>query len=209
LREKFRAPILGTMERKDARPNGVTAAQMARDMELVSAAAAGDERALRALLGRVAPRLRNVAWHLCHHHHDAQDLCQEALAKLTTPSVLGAFRGDGPLDVYLMNVGVRAMISVRRMQRERAWQQVERLDSLERLSNARAAEQREFEGFDSRLRDALHALPERAQLVVLLIAVAEYSYQDVAEMTALPLGTVKSVYYRARRALRHGWPATR
>ena len=49
---------------------------------------------------------RGAAWNLARDGHEAQDLVQEALLKVMRPDVLGRYRGDGPLDGYLLLVGV-------------------------------------------------------------------------------------------------------
>jgi len=54
----------------------------------------------------------------------------------------------------------------------------------------------------ARLNDALEQLPEEQRLVVLLSDVHGYSYDEIAEVTGAPVGTVKSRLSRARGRLR-------
>lgn len=51
------------------------------------------------------------------------------------------------------------------------------------------------------LRDALEMLAEPFRSVVLLVDKEGYSYQEVAELLAVPVGTVRSRLYRGRRFL--------
>jgi RNA polymerase sigma-70 factor (ECF subfamily) len=170
------------------------------DKALAGAAAHGSERAVREILQRVTPKLRAIAWHMVYDHHECEDLCQEALLKLTSPSVLLGYRGQGPLDAYLMRVAVRTMISARRTRSTRQWKSFAPIDSADGPAPTHGTDG--LRGLDPALRDALCALPERARVLVLLIAVGDFSYEEAAVETGLPVGTVKSAYSRARSALR-------
>lgn len=177
---------------------------------MARAAAAGSEAALRTLLGRVTPRLRGIAWHMCYDRHETEDLCQEALLKLTSPAALRGYRGEGPLDAYLSKVGVRAMISARRVRHAREWRELTPVEEPPERPDPRATDQSaRAHTLDPVLRDALRALPERSRLVVLMISVGGYSYEETAELTGIALGTVKSSYSRAREALRRALTSER
>jgi RNA polymerase sigma-70 factor (ECF subfamily) len=52
------------------------------------------------------------------------------------------------------------------------------------------------------VRDALADLPVPFREILLLCEVEEMSYQEIAETLAIPIGTVMSRLYRARKALR-------
>src|SRR6478609_8602819 len=146
------------------------------DLELAGAAANGDERALRQLLERVTRRLRSAAWNLSRDGHEAQDLVQEALLKISRPETLNHYRGDGPLDGYLLSVGVRAMISVGRSRQSRSERMV--LTGEPEL-HAGGSPDREPALLSGTMRAALAALPERARAVVLLVAVGDLGYAEV------------------------------
>jgi len=54
----------------------------------------------------------------------------------------------------------------------------------------------------SRLVKALETLPKEARAVLMLVVVEGHSYQEVAEIMDVPIGTVMSRLSRARQALR-------
>jgi RNA polymerase sigma-70 factor (ECF subfamily) len=58
-----------------------------------------------------------------------------------------------------------------------------------------------FEGMDERMVKALKELPSEYQMVLLLWAVEEFSYKDIAESMEIPIGTVMSRLHRARQKL--------
>jgi RNA polymerase sigma-70 factor (ECF subfamily) len=173
----------------------------AGDARTARAAAARDAAVLRALLQRLTPRLRAAAWNLGGGAggQEPQDLVQEALLKITSADVLGRYRAEGPLDGYLLAVGVRTMISATRRgrtERERSFL----TDEPEQHAGGR--DDVAPAGLSAAMRTALLSLPERARAVVLLVAVGDLGYVDVATALGMEVGTVKSTYSRARTALR-------
>ncbi len=56
--------------------------------------------------------------------------------------------------------------------------------------------------FSDLMIKALYALPRRYRTILLLREVQEYQYKEIAEILSLPLGTVHSSLYRARRLLK-------
>ncbi|MEA2449502.1 MAG: hypothetical protein QOG63_1434 [Thermoleophilaceae bacterium] len=175
----------------------VDTAERSADRLRAGRAADGDEPALRALVAALTPRLGGIAWNLARDRHEAEDLSQEALLKVTAPAVLRGYRGEGALEGYLVNVGVRAMISRQRLRR--GWR-----DHVQLVGEPPEADYREPEpgGLSGPLRAALTALPERARLVILLIVIGDLTYGETAAALGLEVGTVKSTYSRARAELR-------
>jgi RNA polymerase sigma-70 factor (ECF subfamily) len=49
---------------------------------------------------------------------------------------------------------------------------------------------------------ALKELPEEFRVVVVLSDLQEFSYQEIARMLKIPIGTVRSRLFRGRRLLR-------
>jgi len=182
-----------------ASPPGGESFAADRDLRVARAAVARDHTVLRELLGRLTPRLRAAAWNLGGAGHDPQDLIQEALLRITSVDVLERYRGEGPLDGYLLAVGVRAMISATRRtrtERERSFL------TDEPDHHASGRDDRDPQGLSGAMRVALLALPERARSVVLLVAVGDLTYAEVATTLGMEVGTVKSTYSRARTTLR-------
>lgn len=62
------------------------------------------------------------------------------------------------------------------------------------------------QSFGPALADALRALSERERQALLLNAVSSLTYQEIAEILEIPIGTVRSTLHRARRRLRELLP---
>ena len=54
---------------------------------------------------------------------------------------------------------------------------------------------------DSEVRDSLLSLPHDYKMVVLLADLEGFSYKEIADILAVPVGTVMSRLYRGRRML--------
>lgn len=59
----------------------------------------------------------------------------------------------------------------------------------------------DWESLDERLKAALENLQEEYQIVLLLWAVEELSYKEIADVLDIPIGTVMSRLHRARQKL--------
>src|SRR5205085_11900380 len=58
-----------------------------------------------------------------------------------------------------------------------------------------------WEGMDDQLVKAVESLPEEYQTVMLLWAIDELSYKEIAASLEVPIGTVMSRLHRARQRL--------
>lgn len=144
-----------------------------------------------ALLAELLPRLHRLAVHLVGAR-DAEDGLQEALAEIHRS--LPDFRGDAAAATFCHRIAVRTLVRWR--QRRVAAQARERLAAVEPDALADAgdgpftvvarAEQRR------RVHDALARLPAPYRDVLVLRSLEGLSYQEIAHVLEVPLGTVKS-----------------
>jgi len=74
--------------------------------------------------------------------------------------------------------------------------------SSERLEALREDPDAVLDHCDEVLAEAIRALPERERSVVLLRAIGDFKYREMAEILEIPLGTVMTSLSRARQRLR-------
>ena len=60
---------------------------------------------------------------------------------------------------------------------------------------------RDFELYNTDIKEAIEALPENFRMVVLLADLEGFSYKEIAEILEIPIGTVMSRLHRGRKAL--------
>jgi RNA polymerase sigma-70 factor (ECF subfamily) len=137
----------------------------------------------------------NLARWLTRDATDAEDVVQEALCRALR--FFGGFRG-GDARAWLLRV-VRTTCYTW-LQRHRSRDLTEPLDEVG--SDALNPEKLFLQRADRQmLLDAIEALPVAFREVVVLRELEEMTYQEIAVVTAVPLGTVMSRLARARKQL--------
>ena len=195
-------PRLGTRRRieQPLRPEQPLDYRRLSDPILVRRAKDGDGLALAALCERHAGRVERLARHLLDDPEDARDAAQEALEKLCLR--LPQFRGEARFSTWLHRLVVNTCRDVAQRQRAR------RCEPL--LDDRRAAPENDGdparEAALAELRSDLGASlagisPDQAKVVVLKDALG-LSFEEIAAVSGMPVGTAKCYAHRARNRLR-------
>lgn len=176
----------------------------APDPVLANWAAAGDQDAAEALFRRHLTGMYTLARDLLGSRDSALDVCQDVcVAALRS---FGGLRGDN-LGAWLRKMTAnRAIDELRR--RKRLGGSLDEPDQdgvpmAERLESAGpdAATLAESAAFREDLQAALDELPEAYRAAFVLREGEEFSYQEIADLLGVPIGTVRSRINRARAAL--------
>lgn len=157
-----------------------------------------------------APQLLGTALRMTRNRADAEDLVQDTMLKAFKS--YGSFEDGTNLRAWLFRILTNTFISGYNARKIRP--QEEDLGDLPDLylyrhvarmsdkSSGRSAEDTVFDLFtDDEVRSALEELPEAYLLPVLLADVQEFSYQEIADILDIPIGTVMSRLHRGRKAL--------
>ena len=160
----------------------------------------GDEDAWSALVGATLRPIYRLCASYAPSAAEAEELCQEVYFKLWEN--LHRYKAGSNFKAWAWRVAKNLIIdSYRRSRREReaAWLDPEIIDRL-----PAADEPHEHTERRQRLRlsaTSLRQISEELATLVLMRDFAGLSYQEMAEATELPLGTVKSRLNRARLEL--------
>jgi RNA polymerase sigma-70 factor (ECF subfamily) len=161
------------------------------DEYLVRRAQRGDRLAFERLVDRHQHRLYTLAARVLGSPDDAADAVQEAFLRAWLR--LDRFRGDARFSTWLYRICVNAAHDLR--ERRGA----EPVDEADATADPRDPfVERELAG---ELQRALEALEEPYRTAVVLADVLGCSYAEVAEITGVAEGTVKSRVFRARTEL--------
>jgi len=164
----------------------------------------GDRAAFGALVERYMRRAYYAALGLVGSHDDALDLSQEAFVR--------AFRAREKLDPerpfypWLYQILRRLCFNFTRDRRTRtarleeaSWGMAEGARARAQVDDpVRRLERRELR---ERLDAAIDTLPDRLREVFVLREFEQLKYREIAELLDIPIGTVMSRLYDARRAL--------
>ncbi len=173
------------------------------DRECIKKAAAGDQDAFASLVERYRDRVYRLALRICVNPEDASDAAQEAF--LSAWRGLPGFRGDAEFSTWLYHLTSNAAIDqLRRSRKQRGNVSLNDeelgLDVPSRAPSPQdLVEDRELTGL---VRQAMETLSDDHRQILALRELRELSYEEIAAMLALDLGTVKSRISRARGALR-------
>ena len=167
------------------------------DTELLKGIAAGDASALHALYAEYGQRLYAYAVRLTNDPLLADDVLQESLVAVWKGA--GRFRGRGRVIAWLLGiVHNQACLALRRKSSLSLDESNQDLPSLEPLPDEQYSrhEQRRL------VRDGLERLSLEHRTVLELVFYQGLSLKEVAEVCAIPVGTVKSRLSHAKAQLR-------
>ena len=147
--------------------------------------------------------LWRVCWRVTGNEDDARDALQETMLKAWR--AIGRFEARAQLSTWLYAIAVR---SCQDLLRRRAVRPSTSLDAMREEGYDSPAQtqtpETALEEKDRReqVRKALSMLPEEQRVPLVLFAVEGRRYEEIAEMTGISLGTVKSRVSRGRDRLR-------
>jgi RNA polymerase sigma-70 factor (ECF subfamily) len=147
-------------------------------------------RELEQLLRENATLAYRVALGVLRNVAEAEDVAQEAL-----------FRACRKFDKLRDGKSFRGWLDRRRSarrreERETRWALPELRPPVQTVEEIAASQE-----FEERLGRALDQLPSRLRIVILLAGMEGHSLEEAAEMVGVPVGTVKSRLFTARKRL--------
>lgn len=173
------------------------------DSAIVAAVRAGQRDAvLSAILPQYRRKVYSLAWSIVRNPTIADDVAQDVFVKVWR--ALPSFDGRAAFSTWIYAITRNAAISTLRQRRAQVSLQDDVvLAEAETALAAQAPDEPEARGAAEMdlLSAALAELPEKQRQVVTLFYLQERSYDEVAEMLAMPLGTVKTLLHRARGRL--------
>ncbi|MER8745817.1 sigma-70 family RNA polymerase sigma factor [Mesorhizobium sp. M1004] len=140
--------------------------------------------------------LRRYARSLTRDRTDAEDLVHDALVRAYERR--DTFRSGGNLRAWLLSIVHNAFIDKMRSRRSEAV----RVEQAFHLTPASTPAPQEHSVRLAQVREAFFHLPEEQRSALHLVAIEGLSYQQAADASGVPLGTLMSRIGRARAALR-------
>ncbi|MCX5877895.1 MAG: sigma-70 family RNA polymerase sigma factor [Deltaproteobacteria bacterium] len=182
------------------------------DALLIKAFQRGDKRAFDQLVIRHKDRIFNLCYRFIGDYEEANDSAQEAFVKAY--GSLKTFRLESAFSTWLYRIAVNTCKNKLGSSSYRAKRKTVSLDNpgnnevgalpME-IQNGTPSPLARMEEKERRrlVQTALDALPAEFKMVVALRDIEGLSYEEIAQVTGLNLGTVKSRIARARTDLRN------
>ena len=200
-----------TNSRQDGNPLAALDYASLDDRELATHAARGHEPAFRELLTRYERPVFSLIYRMVRDRTRAEDLAQEAFIRAF--NAIGSYKTSYKFSNWILKIANNHAIDHLRKRRletisidgspnATTEDQIVRSRVVIESSRETPAEYAENRELGGQIEQAIARLRPEYRSVVLLRHVEGYAYDEIADIMALPLGTVKTYLHRARAELR-------
>ena len=190
-------------------PSDPQAEAAAIDFELVRRAQAGDDHAFGQLVERNRRAVYRAAYAALGSADDADDVAQETF--VTVYQKLNGFRGEAAFKTWLLSIAWRKALDRRRsvtrwlrLTVSRDASAPDAPDLVARIPSPGLSQEEELAGdeFQRAVKQLIGTLPRKLREALMLAGSGDYTYDQIARMLGIPLGTVKWRIAEARRVLK-------
>jgi RNA polymerase sigma factor (sigma-70 family) len=176
------------------------------DHALVERAKGGEQKAFKELFEKYKQPLYFHVLKMVHQHEIVEDLLQEVFLKAFDN--IYSYNPDFAFSTWLYRITTNHTIDFLRKKRLKTMS----IDEPVKTKDGEVGIDLADEDADSSglvvqrqrqaiIKQALESLPEKYRMVIQYRHMDELSYQEIADMMELPLGTVKAHIFRARELL--------
>ncbi len=165
------------------------------DETLVKLAKKGDDKAFSELVLRHQHIVFNLAYRFMRDRTAAEDMTQEAF--LRAFRMLKGFRGDAAFSTWMYRVTCSVCLTEVNRRKKRG--EVPLGPYQDALG---AVEQPEHTDLPELVRSCVAQLPDRYATIITLYYFQTISYEEIARIMDIPMGTLKIWMYRARKQLK-------
>ena len=177
------------------------------DSELVTRALAGREDGFEELVRRYQRPIAAYVYRMVGDYDSALDLTQEVFIKVY--GSLARYRPEFKFSTWIYRIAHNAAVDhLRRSNSARLEELEQESDSGGLYEKPLASNQPSPEMLSERaerraeIEEVVERLPPAYRELIVLRHALDFSYDEIAEVTGLPLGTVKNRIFRAREAMR-------
>ncbi len=198
------------MRARDAKTEAVNLTEESDDKALALAMQNGDTEAFALLLRRYEKTVYRTAYLITGNKEDAEDLTQEVFLRVWNG--IGGYRGESKFFTWLY--AVTKHVCTDRVRKNSRTPKPFSLTPPDDAEEAAAPEPRDTDRQNApdealcaketqeTVRAAIAALKDEYRVIVLLRDMEGHSYEEIAQMLGIHVGTVKSRLNRARAALK-------
>ncbi len=178
------------------------------DLEIVRRVQAGDVAAFDRIVEKYRERVFGIVYHMTSNREDAADLAQESFIKAFQS--IHRFGGQASFFTWLYRIAVNTTSSHLRKSRLRSFFSLEQIDLdaplsrevVEALTDKTDGERDAYvRELQEKLNDAMQKLSIPHRTVVTLFEIEGLSHQEIADVMACSIGTVRSRLHYAKQLL--------
>lgn len=176
-------------------------AQQPKDADIRQCLQAGQyPEAFERLVARYSEKVFHLAFSMLRHETQAEDMTQDILVKIWKG--LPGYHGGASLSTWIYTIARNTCLTELKKRAARPTLSLQEPDlegALEALPALQSAAPEG--GLELDIHCLLDQLPEKYRQVITLFYLEQKSYEEVSALLALPLGTVKTFLYRAKKEL--------
>lgn len=176
------------------------------DIQHVNAAIKGDQDAYSWLLKKYRPSLQSLIFKMVFDKKEVEDLTQEAFIKAFAS--LASYNQEYAFSTWLFRIGINNTIDYIRKKKLATFSIETGMENSEiegpfEIPDTSFLADKEIilEQRQKIINEAIDSLPEKYKRVIELRHQEDMSYEEIAELMDIPLGTVKAHLFRARELL--------
>lgn len=169
------------------------------DVELVTAAAAGNRDAFDVIVERHRRVVYQVCYRFMNNHEDASDLAQDAFVRAWKG--MQSFKGEAALSTWLHRIAVNVCLN-RVSAKKQATRPLDASEPIEDLRIEGAQQKLLREERAVAVRNAIANLPEKQRATLILRTYHDLSHQQIADMLGSSVGAVKANFFHALNNLK-------
>ena len=168
------------------------------DLQLVAASKGGDQDAFAQLVQRYQRRVFNLVYRMLQQYEEANETTQETF--LAAWQGLPAFRGDARFATWLYRIAYNCSLKqLEQRKRDKALQVALEAEQ----DNAKLVDtEMDVRDRQALVREHLSHLPAKYRIVLILRHLQDLTYEEMAEILTMPIGTIKTHLFRARNLLK-------
>jgi RNA polymerase sigma-70 factor (ECF subfamily) len=177
----------------------------AEEAALVAGARSGDQDAFGALVRMHQRQVYNLTLRMLRDTEEASEATQDVF--LAAWQGLRQFRGDARFTTWLYRIAYNHSLRLLDQRRREAAAKAELVaESAHEHTPAGALSARHAADAERHMRETVRGeianLPAKYRMVLVLRHLQELSYEEMAEVMRMPIGTVKTQLFRARALLK-------
>lgn len=176
--------------------------------EHIKRAKQGDTASFAWLVNRYKSHIVSVAWGILQNREDAEEVAQDAFVKAYMS--LRELTHEEAFYQWLVTIVTRLSLNRKKAIARRREEITEMAEEQGASRLTVASEEADRIVTRETVRQALRGLSEEKRTVLILRELQGFSYEEIAKMLELPLGTIKSRIHAARnelkiRLIKEGW----
>lgn len=183
--------------------NAVASPIELEDRQLVMASKQGDQDAFSQLVQRYQRRIFNLVYRMLQQYEEANEITQETF--LAAWQGLPSFRGDARFPTWLYRIAYNcALKQLETRKRDRALQVALQAEQALESEDRQIRSEAQIDAHDRQalVQEHLSHLPAKYRIVLILRHLQEMTYEEMAEILKMPVGTIKTHLFRARNLLK-------